>query len=175
MADWLMDGWMVWLIANHGWFYFWAIQLLIPGLPGNVGMDSFPQFGPQVKPNIHWQLTQVLHHHCHSTSCRQDRLWVFSFVAGLVHFKVVEAQCLMNKYSFSEWLHMLSLQRLFFLGIFTGKLLSLKFTKQGQDLSLRAPDAKGGEMENPNKLILSLHTNIGAKYNASKRLLIQLL
>lgn len=38
---------------------------------------------PQVKPKIGWLLTWVLYHHCNSTSCRQDRLEVEGFMAGV--------------------------------------------------------------------------------------------
>lgn len=31
---------------------------------------------PQVRPVIDWSLSQILRHHCASTSCSQDRLWI---------------------------------------------------------------------------------------------------
>ena len=38
------------------------------------GMDSLLRSGAQVKSDIGWSVPQILHHHCPSTSCRQDRL-----------------------------------------------------------------------------------------------------
>lgn len=60
----------------------WAIQYLLVAIQAMLIMGPFLWIGPQ--SDICWPLLLVLCHHCSITSCRQDRLSIKGFVAGLI-------------------------------------------------------------------------------------------
>jgi hypothetical protein len=65
------------LVSGSSILQFLVIQVVL-------AMGSFSQHWCQIRPVIGWPLPQILHHHCPSTSCKQDRLYVKRFVFGLV-------------------------------------------------------------------------------------------
>lgn len=61
----------------------WSIQSPGPSFPGSVG-NGFHLMAWASRQTICWPLQQVLCHYFPSTSYRQDKLLVYTFVAELV-------------------------------------------------------------------------------------------
>lgn len=60
-------------------------------------MGSLSWHSSQVRPVIGWSSLQVLYHHYPSTFCRQNKLSVESFVAGLVSQSYLWKPCLVTE------------------------------------------------------------------------------